>query len=329
MNNLYVIGGRQRELRPIHAANRVWNGYQNGIILEVEPATQHAEVRMLYTSPPDVCADEDPEILFHAGTIQNDVLYTCSGTEVLTFSLPSFKMLDYISLPYFNDVHHVRPTPKGNLLAASAGLELVIEFTHEGEIINLWNVLGEDPWQRFSKDVDYRKIGSTKPHHSHPNFTFYLNDDIWATRFHQGDAICLTQPNLRIQVSNERIHDGLVHEGYIYFTVVSGKVVVVNAQTLQIEDIVHLNTMVPEGTLLGWCRGILIDDCGMWVGFSRIRPTKFRENVAWVARGFRSALGTRIAHYDLVRKRCIEEVDLEQAGLNAVFSVFPVGKTRH
>jgi len=100
-------------------------------------------------------------------------------------------------------------------------------------------------------------------------------------------------------------------------------VVIANPASLKVEEIVDLNTMHEADTLLGWCRGILVDGEKAWVGFSHIRPTKLRENLAWVMRGFRQVLPTRVACYDLARRRCVAEIDLQAHGLNAVFSIFP------
>ncbi|MBK9715254.1 MAG: hypothetical protein IPO81_28790 [Kouleothrix sp.] len=322
MGSFYVIGGQQRAPRPLRAGNRNWNGYERGVIMRVDPETHDIKTCVTYVSPPEVCAADDPAITLQASTIQDSMLYTCTQTEVLIYALPSFERLGYLSLPCFNDVHHVRPTPEGNLLVANAGLEMVVETTPAGELRRVWNVLGEDPWGRFSREVDYRRI-ETKPHRAHPNYVFTVGDEIWATRFHQGDAICLTSPEKRIQISSERIHDGVLHDGRLYFTVVSGSIVVANPQTLQVEQVINLNSMHAEGTLLGWCRGIFIDGDKLWVGFSRIRPTKFRENVSWVMHGFKHVLPTRVACYDLSRRRCVVEIDLEPTGLGAVYSVLP------
>ena len=64
----------------------------------------------------------------------------------------------------------------------------------------------------------------------------------------------------------------------------------------------------------------------VWVGFSRIRYTQLRQNIDWVRHGFRNAdrlppAPTRIARYDLANNECLEEIDLEPAGLNTVFSI--------
>lgn len=323
VRSLYVVGGEQRQPRSLGAVGKEWRGYHRGIIVEVDVATQKVTVRVTHTSPREVRADVEPEILFQAGAVQDSRLYTCTGTEALVYSLPDFQQVGYVTLPWFNDVHHVIPGPDGDLLVANAGLEMVLQVTLEGEVRRVWNVLGEDPWERFSPTTDYRKIASTKPHRAHPNYLFRTGDDIWATRFQQGDAICLTDPSRHIQVSGQRIHDGFVRGDRIYFTTVSGSVIVVHAATLEIIEVINLNAMHPEGILLGWCRGLMIDGDLMWVGFSRIRPTKVRENVGWITRGFRQVQGTHIACYDLRRKICVANIDLEPAGLNAVFGIFP------
>jgi hypothetical protein len=323
MRSLYVTGGRQRELRPLLVDSNDWYEYQQGLILEVVPETGEVLRRVEYVSPPAACAADNPQILFKSGTLEREQLYVCTQTEVLIYSLPAFTQAGYISLPCFNDLHHVRPTPAGTLLLANSGLDMVLELAPSGELLRAWSTLGEDPWARFSRELDYRKGASTKPHSAHPNFVFTLGDEIWATRFQQKDAICLTNPDRRIPIGIERPHDGVLHQGRLFFTTVNGTLVIVNPSSLAVEEIVDLAAMHEPDTLLGWCRGIWLDGTKAWVGFSHIRPTRLRENVAWVMRGFRTVLPTRIACYDLVRRRCVAMIELQSHGLNAVFGIFP------
>lgn len=321
VDDLYVIGGRQETERPLRAGNKNWNGYDQGVILRIRPSTGEWEECVTYISPPNVFSPENSAITFQAGTMKDNLLYICTQTELLVFELPAFKQIGYLSLPFFNDLHHVHPAPSGGLLVANAGLEMVLEMTLAGEVRKAWNVLGEEPWQ-LKSDTDFRKV-NTKPHRSHPNYVFYLGSEPWATRFHQGDAISLTQPDKRIEISKERIHDGVVHDGKIYFTSVNGWIHIANSSTLKIEEAINLNDMHPEETLLGWCRSLFVDGDKLWVGFSRIRPTKWRENVTWLMRGFKSVKPAHIACYDLAKRECVVEVDLEPMGLNAVYSIFP------
>lgn len=323
---LYVIGGKQSIPRPLRAGQRHSHTYDKGIVLHVDPTSGTVSTCLEYASSEEVLAGHEAALSLQASTLEGNHLYTCTETEVMVYALPTFERLHYLSLPCFNDVHHARPSPSGNLVIANAGLEMVLELTLSGEIVGIWNVLGEDPWASFDSSRDYRRV-STKPHRAHPNFVFYVDSELWATRFHQGDAISLTAPGRSVHISTERIHDGVLHDGRLYFTAVDGKIVIVDATSLQVVERVDLNTFHADRTVLGWCRGVLIDGSFLWVGFSRIRPTQFRENVTWVARGFRRGKPTHIACYDLARRRCVVEIDLEPAGLSALYSILPAWET--
>lgn len=322
MGTLYVTGGEQRNARTMTEGEMFWYKYHKGVVLEVDTVTGTVKTVAEYVSPPSVCAQEDPAILFKCGTLVGNKLYVGTPTEVLTYDLPDFTHSGYVSLPCFNDVHHVRPSRGGHLLVASSGLDMVLEVTTTGDIVRAWDTMGQEPWTRFSRDVDYRVVSTTKPHASHPNHIFYVGDDLWATRFEQRDAICLTDPSKRIDIGIERVHDGHVYDGMIYFTTVNGFVIIVDSVTLQVVERIDLNALGPDDSILGWCRGLLLENGRLWVGFSRLRLTKFRENVSWVRRGFRRQLPTRIACYDLASQRCLQEIELQRHGLDAVFSIF-------
>lgn len=319
--SFYVVGGRQRAPRSVLDQEEAWQGYDQGLVLRVDPATGGAEPVFTYVSPDEAVAD-DGAVSLQASSLHDGRLYTCTETEVMVYALPEFEQLAYVSLPCFNDVHHVRQSARGNILVANAGLEMVLELTEGGEIVEAVNVLGEDPWAAYDPDVDYRKL-STKPHRAHPNYVFYIGEEPWATRFEQGDAVSLRDQRRRIDISDVRIHDGLLHHGRLYFTTVDGKIVVVEAESLRTVEQVDLTTFHDDRALLGWCRGVLVDGDHLWVGFSRIRPTRFRANVAWAARGFRHSKPTHIACYDLARRECLVEIDLEPAGLAALYSILP------
>src|SRR5215216_6784604 len=103
VRDLYVVGGRQRTPRPLSAGNGNWNGYDEGVVLRINPATQQWEECVSYVSPPEVYSPGEVAITFQAGAIQDGLMYICTQTEVLIFELPSFKQISYLSLPFFND----------------------------------------------------------------------------------------------------------------------------------------------------------------------------------------------------------------------------------
>jgi len=100
---------------------------------------------------------------------------------------------------------------------------------------------------------------------------------------------------------------------------------------LQVEDVVDLKAINGENALLGWCRGLMaLDDGKFWVGFTRVRKTKFRDNILWVRSIFHDGMPekpTHMAIYDLASRKCLQEFDLEAHGMNVVFSIFPAVTT--
>jgi len=321
MSELYVVGGSLRS--SLFKELPEWNSCKKAVIVKVNPPAKTAEVLVEYDSPKDAVSDS-PAILFKSATVADDKLYVCTPTEVLVYKLPGFELLHYVSLPCFNDLHHVRPSVEGNILIADTGLDMVLEVTHQGKVLREWSVIGEDTWKRFSRDIDYRKVPETKPHKSHPNHVFHLGDEVWATRFDQRDAISLTRPGRRIDIAVQRPHDGQVVGDWIYFTTVDGHLVVANRHTLQVEEVFDLNVIDNKHQLvLGWCRGVAVMENGkVWVGFTRIRSTRFKENLIWAKQGFETRKkATHIALYDLANKKCLDEIDVEPYGVDVLFSV--------
>jgi hypothetical protein len=325
MNKIYVSGGRLRNT--IFRKLEEWQSCDAARLIELDPAKGQARTCVEYVSPPEVCPDELPAILFKSAALQGNHLYACTSTEVLIYELPSFRLLRYISLPCFNDLHHVCPTQRGTVLVVVTGLDMVVEITTTGSVIREWSVLGDDPWARFSRHTDYRKVPTTKPHKSHPNHVFEIDQEVWVTRLQQRDAICLTTPGPRIDIAVQRPHDGYIFGDRIYFTTVDGHIVIASRKTLKVEQTIDLNQMSGQsGQALGWCRGVLpLDERRLWVGFTRVRPTKFAENVSWIKNGgTHRPRPSHIALYDLERKTCEQEIELEPHGIGVVFSLLPV-----
>ncbi|MCL4524468.1 MAG: hypothetical protein M1453_14840 [Acidobacteria bacterium] len=324
MRYLYVTGGKQKPR--LLKSEEEWNLYERALILRLDTQAKSSEVCVDYVSPPEAQPDDFSSVLFKAGTLGGKRLWVTTSTEVMIYDVPNFQPAGRVSLPCFHDVHHVMPTPEGNLLIANTGLDMVVEVAPDGNTLREWDVLGEPLWTRFSREVDYRKVFSTKPHKSHPNFVFFLEGEPWVTRFKQKDAICLTQPARRIAIDVEKPHDGAQFGERIYFTTVDGRVVIVNKCSLQVEQVVDLNKIDGgEGQVLGWCRGIhVVDERRVWVGFTRIRHTKFKENVLWVKHAFRDVdRPTHITLYDLAEKEALNEINLEEFSVNIIFGIFP------
>lgn len=320
MPDLYLTGGEQREgLLP----REEWHSTKKALVLRIDGDTGEVIDRREYLTPAGACAEDDPGITFKSGTICGNWLYVCTTTEVVVFELPEFRQIGYVSLPCFNDLHHVLPTPGGTLIVVVTGLDMVVEVTPEGEILREWSVTGEDTWIRFSREIDYRKLATTKPHRCHPNFAFFVEDSLWITRCDNRDAICLSRPGKRIDISVSFPHDGHIFSGNIWFTTVDGHIVLADPRSLKVNRVIDLNTIDnPEGGALGWCRGLLpITETLVWVGFTRLRDTKFVEKLRWIKGSNAGTKPTHIALYDLDARSCLCEIDLRHHGMDMVFSI--------
>ena len=322
MSNIVVGGGQFR--RSAFRKLEEWESCKRALLVEIDPVTNSSHKCVEYESPKEAAPDELPAIIFKSPTLRDNKLYACTSTEVMIYDLPSFHLSTYISLPFFNDVHHVYPTPHGTVLVMVTGLDIVAEVSLDGKFVRHWDVMGGDTWSIFSRNADYRKIPTTKPHRAHANHIFQLGDEIFATRFHQRDAISLHDPRRKIEIGIQGPHDGFLFDGSLYFSTVDGHVVIANPRTLKIERIHDLNKMSgPSGETLGWCRGLLpLDDRFLWVGFTRIRPTRFRENLNWGRQRQRSRRPSHIALYDLQSGCCLEQIETEPHGIGVVFTLF-------
>jgi hypothetical protein len=321
--HLYLLGGHQktRWIRPVRAEHR----FDLALIVRVDTESACCERIVEYVTPNEAKPQPESSSLFTSASLCGNKLYACTYSEVLVFEVPFFRRIDYISSPLFNSVHHVTPTPHGTLLVANTGLDMVMELTTEGSIFREWDVMGGPAWTRFSQNTDYRKL-STKPHRSHPNFVFQLQEDIWVTRLLQKDAICLTRRVEPIRIDIERPHDGVLHQGSLYFTTVDGHLVIANAKSRRIDSTADLKAF-REYPFTGpaWCRGVLVVSRDVvCVGFTRIRKTKLMQAGNWIKHGFREIdPPTHIAIFNLAEKRCLSVVNLEPHGINILFGILP------
>jgi hypothetical protein len=336
MNELFVVGGT---MYPDAARVHEWRQYEKALVLRVDPDTRGAEKAIEYVSPSEVCP-EHPSVVFKAGTLTEDRLYLCTQTEAFVYRRADLSVEHYITLPLFNDLHHIAPSGRGTLLVAVTGLDMVVEIEPDGTVVHEWNVLGQEPWQRFSREIDYRNVQSTKPRQAHPNFVFTIGDDIWTTRCDLNDAVCLTAAGRRIDLIGNRenpvqfVHDGVAANGRLYFTSVDGHILIVDSDILAVTEVVNIGEILNSDLPLGWCRAIHIpDNDRVIVGFSRLSSSKLADKVRWAKAQVKRIAGisgyedtlpllpTRLCCLDLRARRMEWEWDLEEFGMNAVFSI--------
>src|SRR5215469_6918129 len=142
---LWIVGGEQRGVT--HFA-REWRLYRKALVLKAEGG--RVEPVLEYQSPAEHCPDELPSIVFKAASIKGNHAYLCTQTEILICGFPSFAIQKVISLPCFNDVHHVAVAPDGRLLVAVTGFDAVAELMPDGTLLRLTSLVSVSVWHRFS-----------------------------------------------------------------------------------------------------------------------------------------------------------------------------------
>jgi hypothetical protein len=323
-SEVWLTGGRQRATTQSHELFRC----DTALVLAIDIERKTARTLVEYKSRPEARPNKDSSVLFKSGHLTQNSLFLCTTTEVVILNRSTFDQENYISLPIFNDLHHVLSHPRKGVVVTSTGLDGVFQLNSCGRVVSEWSVTDEPIWSRFSKDVDYRMIISTKPHRSHPNFSFFLDDELYVNRFDQKDCICLTNPHLpSFKYGEVGGHDGILRGDFLYLTTVDGRVLIFHKKTRRLENIIDINEISDTDYALGWCRGVeVLGDGNVLVGFSRLRPTKWKQNIGWVK--YRMGLSkhaptlpTRLLCVAPNTRRILWELNLEPFGLNELFSV--------
>ncbi len=321
---LLITGGAQRQLVGAAAQHNRWGAYGKALIIELDTNTGEARCLYEYETPEAYQDEKIPSIVFKCATITKDRMYLCTETEVLILRWPDCSVIQHISHPCFNDVHHVCPI-RDYIYVASAGLDMVIVLDNNGECVDYLPVIDEKPFERFAPNEDYRKR-STKPHKIHPNYVFRLDGEPWVVRCNLKDAVCLNDHSKRIDVRIEKIHDGNVEGNSVWFTTVNGHLVKVDTTTYGVIQDYDLNQSLMTRSPLGWCRGLYHVGDMAYVGFSRLRETPLKQNLRWIASfgHYKQFLPTRVSLFDLKRMTLLRDYNLEGVNLSAVFSIIPV-----
>ncbi len=333
MPQLLVVGGRQRRGA---ISRQEWQAYDQARVVLVDPESGDVELFLTYETPRQFCAPGDASQVLNAGYLDGNRLWLVTLTDVSVWDCQARSMVEHWSHPWFNDLHHVRPWGNDHWVVANTGLDQVLKLDMSGNVVEQWGVGEQATWDRFEERTDYRQVATTKPHETHPNYLIGVGDDLWVTRFHPQDAICLTRQCAPILLKQGGPHDGVEVEDAIGFTTVNGYVGLCPQAEFLLKDgtrgAIRWTALLPPGSSqesLGWCRGLYgISSQEAWVGFSRLRPTRFRSHVSWLKHGFKTVglhgtRPTRIAHYDLVSGACLKEIDLESVGLSAIFGIYP------
>jgi len=274
--------------------------------------------------------DVHPNLEFTAGDVEGDKLWLSTDTEIRLYQYPSLDLLKTYSHPCFHNIHSVAVRGE-ELYVTSTGLDMVVVLNKlDGSIVRYINAEGKPIWHRFSPDVDYRKLYSTRPHDAHPNYVFWIGNEPWVTRCTQEDAVKLDDTNLKIDISGPQksisVHDGIVRDERIFFTTVDGTIVIADARTHQPTEIIDITSMAGFGGLRGWCRGLHIVGNVAYAGFSRLRKTKRIEKLEWAKRLLQKGKVVEecsVLAVDLVHKKIIADYRIPAGMIDAIYSILP------
>lgn len=325
--NLLITGGVLRE-----------NGFELGEgkyygcakLLRLNTASSSIEELLAVDEGNENFPDIHPNLEFTVGDVEGDRLWLATDTEIRCYQYPSLRLIETFSHPCFHNIHSV--AVRGDeLYVTSTGLDMVVVLNkHDGSILKYLNAEGQPTWHRFSPDVDYRKQHSTRPHDCHPNYVFWIDDEPWVTRCTQEDAVALNDMSKRIDISGSKkpisVHDGIVRDGRIFFTMVDGSLVVADAQSPQHTDVIDIPSMKGFGGLRGWCRGLYVDGNTCYVGFSRLRKTKRLEKIEWARRLLMKGASVEessVLAIDLERMEIIADFRIPPGMIDAVYSILP------
>ena len=252
----------------------------------------------------------DTNVVFKGASVDNDKLYVVTETELLIYDCKTQTLLESISDPSFNDLHHVMVND-GKYFIVNTGQDAITIV--QGENITHQHLARHSELNRITPNIDYRQQASTKPHLLHPNYCFMLNDKCWVTRCDTMDAVSLEVPHERLLIGTDLVHDGVVFKQQLFFTTVNGCIKIFDTQRKELLHSVDLHEFVPN--VYGWCRGILpLKNNLVLVGLSKRRSSKSRKNIG-------STNDARLLLVDVFKQELHADINMSDHGMDAIFSI--------
>ncbi len=326
-NKLLVAGGR---LRPGGFELGDGKYYDKATLMLLDLETGVYEELLSKSEGNEHYPDEHPNLQYTAPCLEGDVLWLPTDTEIYKYQLPDLQLLERFSHPCFQNLHSVHIFGD-ELVTTSTGLDNVVVLDkHSGEVKEIINTEGEgkSPWHRFNEETDYRLVHSTRPHHTHPNYVFKLENDYWVTRCKQEDALNLRDQTQMMDVGQQgriSIHDGIWWNGSLVFTRVDGFVVICDPKTRTVLD-KHDPFENERNRPLGWSRGLYIENDIFYIGYSKLRKTKLKSKLKYLTKGnfkFTTGNNSLIVAYDMKNQKVLRIYESEDNMIDAIYGILP------
>ncbi len=272
-------------------------------------------------TPPAEHLGEGCSVRFTGGCPHGGKWYQASGTEIVVYQPGTWQIERVISHPSFHDLHGITVVDDA-FVVVNTGLDMMQFLGPDGQVVRECNLASVPTWERFDRSTDYRRVVSTKPHEIHPNHAVRIDGEWWVTRCLKSDAININNPEDRIDIGVGNPHDGVIRGDFIYFTTTNGHLAIANVATRKIEEIIDLNKLNPHGTKIGWCRGLEVEGDQAYVGFTRIRHSKW-SGVFQTAKDvyYGRKRNSHVERIDLSSKELVDSYDYETRGSSAIFTL--------
>lgn len=267
MTGALVVGGEQ--VRDAGALDRRHGPlYGWGVVVELAAGAPVATPRLRWRDP------EAPDAAGHAFTgaaWDGDRLLVTTPSALVWVDPVSWRVDEVVRHPRFLDLHHAVVVGERRFVA-NTGRDEVLAL-EGGRVVAAWSVAGP------------------RGARAHPNHLFARDGGVWVTRFHPRDAVPVAG-GAAIEVGVERPHDGVPAPDGVWFTTVDGHLV--RGEVGRAPVVVRVAPPDADPQPLGWCRGLAVHGSTAWVGFTRLRATRFREHLAWTRGALRGKqLATR------------------------------------
>ena len=299
----------------------------NGAVVQILDWKQKKVVKEItYTSPPEHLGD-GLSMQFKGATVYNNKYFVVTNTELLIYDLENWILEDVISHPTFNDLHGVMPN-EHKIYICNTGLEMVQVMDYHGKIIEEINIASTPTYERFSRQEDYRKIATTKPHEVHINHIFTIGDDIWFTRGNKRDAVNIYKQSEKISFRDlfspqETIlcHDGIIRGEYLYFTTVNAHIISIDPETRQVVNDLDINQINVSGKNIGWARGLELTGNSLFLGVSKMRHSNFKEYTRWLIQKRKMTMSSSILEIDYQKEKIVDLYEMENYQGHAIYTI--------
>jgi len=288
-------------------------------------------VRKIEYRPPSENLGEGLSVRFTGGFPYEGKWFQTSGTELIIYNTFDWSVEKVISHNSFHDLHGVMVVD-GEIVLVNTGLEMIQFLDMNGTILREVNVASTPTWERFDHNIDYRRVVSTKPHEAHPNHAFQIDGQWWVTRCLKCDAINLEDHQQRINIEVGQPHDGIIRGDYLYFTTTNAHLVIADVSSRKVVDVINLNALNDSKRQLGWCRGLEVVGNVAYIGFSRLRESKWKETFRTARNVLRGQLrDSHIDKIDIKRRLLVDSYEYGPQDSSAIFTLMAydrvIGKT--